>query len=92
MLPVDNKSGSGNIKLFEYVRVRPAKRKEILNNNEDISTSKYASSNGHFLGNLSQELINDLESQKIPKKRSGHRAVCNEDYLWIWGGYCPGIK
>ena len=26
---------------------------------------------------------------KVPKKRSGHRAVCNEDNLWIWGGYCP---
>ena len=25
----------------------------------------------------------------VPKKRSGHRAVCNEENLWIWGGYCP---
>jgi hypothetical protein len=25
----------------------------------------------------------------IPKKRSGHRAVCNDQYLYIWGGYCP---
>jgi len=25
----------------------------------------------------------------IPKKRSGHRAVCNSEYLYIWGGYCP---
>lgn len=25
----------------------------------------------------------------VPTKRSGHRAVCNEDNLWIWGGYCP---
>lgn len=25
----------------------------------------------------------------VPKKRSGHRAVCNDENLWIWGGYCP---
>jgi hypothetical protein len=25
----------------------------------------------------------------IPKKRSGHRAVCNDECLYIWGGYSP---
>ena len=24
-----------------------------------------------------------------PSKRSGHRAVCNDESMWIWGGYCP---
>ncbi len=28
-------------------------------------------------------------SYSVPSKRSGHRAVCDDDNLWIWGGYCP---
>lgn len=26
---------------------------------------------------------------EVPSKRSGHRAVCDDENLWIWGGYCP---
>ena len=28
-------------------------------------------------------------NQNAPSKRSGHRAVCNNDSMWIWGGFCP---
>ena len=26
---------------------------------------------------------------EVPTKRSGHRAACDDENLWIWGGYCP---
>jgi hypothetical protein len=28
-------------------------------------------------------------TQTIPIKRSGHRAVCDVNNLYMWGGYCP---
>jgi hypothetical protein len=63
----------GNFKMFEFVRVKIAKR------------SEYAKM---LAGS---DLIDKSENARnsVPKKRSGHRAVCNEENLWIWGGYCP---
>lgn len=26
---------------------------------------------------------------QVITKRSGHRAVCDDENLWTWGGYCP---
>ena len=36
-----------------------------------------------------ESFSNDRLVFGIPKKRSGHRAVCDDEYLYIWGGYCP---
>ena len=33
--------------------------------------------------------INQNMNYEVPSKRSGHRAVCDDENLWTWGGYCP---
>lgn len=39
--------------------------------------NKYLTTSG---GNMTYE---------VPSKRSGHRAVCDDENLWTWGGFCP---
>ena len=31
----------------------------------------------------------DFMKYQVISKRSGHRAVCDDENLWTWGGYCP---
>jgi hypothetical protein len=38
---------------------------------------------------LQSGILESNMSYEVPSKRSGHRAVCDEENLWIWGGYCP---
>ena len=69
-----DRSELGNFKMLEFVRIKIAKKSEY---------SKYLSSSDLYASNA------DLEKTGVPKKRSGHRCVCNQENLWIWGGYCP---
>jgi hypothetical protein len=64
-------SNLGNLKMFEFMRVRIAKKKDFM---KMVSAS---------------DLFDPNVLTGVPKKRSGHRAVCNDENLWIWGGYCP---
>ena len=63
----------GSFKMFEFVRIRITKKSEY---------SRLVDGS---------DLIEQGEHVKsgVPKKRSGHRCVCNQENLWIWGGYCP---
>lgn len=100
MLPTKTKNDEdlGNFKMFEFVRIRCARK--------DFQTGISSSFNLSYLFDdqyqneyqnnrieLDETPENNDEEKKykfgIPKKRSGHRAVCNEENLWIWGGYCP---
>lgn len=38
------------------------------------------------------EQVRYASATAAPSKRSGHRAVCNAESMWIWGGYCPAER
>jgi hypothetical protein len=70
-----------SIKMFEYIRIRPVKTKK----NKLLKASQ--------TDKIATEELSESDSNRIlngvPKRRSGHRAVCNDKYLYIWGGYSP---
>ena len=82
----ESKNEIGTFKMFEVVRIRCA-RKDSKPNSRDNQESN------------SQQMQDDVDEDQneeqnnykfgVPSKRSGHRAVCNEENLYIWGGYCP---
>lgn len=84
----------GNFKIFEFVRILRVKTSEAkaIQGEVRAQSSSPSTSLNHL--DLSQETLcdddlNESETFGFPKKRSGHRAVCNNENLWIWGGYCP---
>lgn len=70
----------GACRTFEFVRVRVAKKsqyKRMIMSSDLIDTHSEIQHN------------TDTGQRGTPRKRSGHRAVCNDQNLWIWGGFCP---
>ena len=81
----ETKSDKGNLKIFEVVRVRCARKDFKLNSNPNQESNFQQ-------GQDEDEHQNEEQNSYtfgVPSKRSGHRAVCNEENLYIWGGYCP---
>ena len=73
---------TGDFKMFEVVRIRCAKKDFKVN-----STSDEQEANTQEVQDEDEDANNFTFG--VPTKRSGHRAVCNEESLYIWGGYCP---
>jgi hypothetical protein len=81
----ETKSDNGNLKIFEVVRIRCARKDFKLNANPNQESNFQQ-------GQDEDEHQNEEQNNYtfgVPSKRSGHRAVCNEENLYIWGGYCP---
>lgn len=84
----------GSLKMFEFYRIKCTKSSEVLTLKNEISNLTYRFSDFNSLSDSSPEKDQNLGQNLIiqygvPKKRSGHRAVCNNDNMWIWGGFCP---
>ena len=68
-----------SFKMFEFFRIRNSNSKrdnkivEGLNDTDNTKTQNK----------------DEIRLYRVPKKRSGHRAVCDDENLWIWGGYSP---
>ena len=86
-----DKKDSDNIKMFQFVRIRCATKDFKTEPNENNIRNSLTEE--QHLNNImiDQEEEEEETNYKfgVPSKRSGHRAVCNEDNLYIWGGYCP---
>jgi hypothetical protein len=78
----------GSIKLFEFTRIRCRKKSERVEFELELSKKLKLDGETRISGSSSNNSNVNVEFG-IPGKRSGHRAVCNEEHLWIWGGYCP---
>ena len=62
--------------LFQFIRIKCAKSKRPVE--EPIGAAAAAAA----------DVVSPF-TPGVPGRRSGHRAVCTEDYMYIWGGYCP---
>ena len=80
----DQNENIDTIKMFEFIRIRPVKSKKnkllktSQTDEQDEQTNESNSDSNHT------KIVNG-----VPKRRSGHRSVCNDKYLYIWGGYSP---
>lgn len=71
-----SKMNDTGTKMFEFARIKCLKRAARLAIMQEMPSSQ-------------QQIFQQQQQYGVPKKRSGHRAVCNDENLWIWGGYCP---
>ncbi|RNA40279.1 kelch domain-containing 10 -like protein [Brachionus plicatilis] len=89
-----NNSDLGNLKMFEFVRIKCTKSSEVRILKNEISNLASRFSYSYSLRDTSPDTDNSRNQNQsihygVPKKRSGHRAVCNNENMWIWGGFCP---
>lgn len=78
---------STGLRMFEFVRIRSVKSHEARLLKQSIGNEAHKNEPSSSPENLSNMSLN--VHYGIPTKRSGHRAVCNTENLWIWGGFCP---
>ncbi|CAF0839649.1 unnamed protein product [Brachionus calyciflorus] len=83
-------SDKGSLKMFEFVRMKCVKSSEVRLLKQEISAqaSRYSEIHRDSSSENTRCPLQNLH-YGVPKKRSGHRAVCNNENLWIWGGFCP---
>jgi hypothetical protein len=79
----DQNDNLDSVKIFEFVRIRPNKTKK----NKLLKTSQTEKEESEQTNET--DLTQGRAVSGVPKRRSGHRAVCNDKYLYIWGGYSP---
>lgn len=84
----------GSLKMFEFVRIKCTKSSEVRILKNEISNLASRFSDFYSPRDTSPETdpnpnLNQTIQFGVPKKRSGHRAVCDNDNMWIWGGFCP---
>ena len=72
-------SDNESFKMFEFFRIRNNNTKKDNKIVEGLNDTN----------NTKTQNKDEIRLYRVPKKRSGHRAVCDDDNLWIWGGYSP---
>lgn len=87
-------SDLGSLKMFEFVRIKCAKSSEVRTLKNEITNLASRFSDSYSLRDASPDTDSNRNHNQniyygVPKKRSGHRAVCNNENMWIWGGFCP---
>lgn len=83
----------GSIKLFKCVRLKCMNKSERLAFQLELSNRNATTPTTGIVPAAADVADERTASTSItfgiPTKRSGHRAVCDEGNLWIWGGFCP---
>ena len=73
------------VKTFQFKRIKP---NNLKHDNKEAKNRQLGSLIGDL--NANDKLDHgEMIYYQVPSARSGHRAVCDEQNLWIWGGYCP---